>query len=167
MSSSGNIILVGNLTADPELRFTPNGVAVATISVAKNKRVFNKSTNEWEDGEPSFFRGTVWREQAENVAQSLSKGDTVVVIGEIEQENYETREGERRSTYKVVVEEIAPSLRRATAVVTKNSRSNANAGAQSGGAPRGNQGSRTQPQENRQDDNPWNSGPLDDSAPPF
>lgn len=162
MSLSGAIVVVGNLTSDPELRFTPNGVAVVTVNVAKNKRIFNKVTQEWEDGGASYFRGTVWRDQAENVASSLSKGDSVVVIGEIEQENYETKEGEKRTSFKINIEEIAPSLRFATAVVTKNNRG----GGRSSAPAQAQQAQQARPAPST-DDNPWNSGPLDDSTPPF
>jgi single-strand DNA-binding protein len=121
MSNETVITVVGNLTADPELRFTQNGVAVANFTIASTPRNFNKQTNEYEDGEALFLRASVWREFAENVAGSLTKGSRVVASGILKQRSYETREGEKRSSIELDVQEIGPSLRYATAQVTRAS----------------------------------------------
>lgn len=115
---------VGNLTADPELRFTGNGVAFTTFTVANTPRVWDKQSNEYKDGEPLFLRCTVWREHAENVAQSLKKGMRVVAVGELKQRTYETKEGEKRTSYDIDVQEVAPSLKYATASVTGKAKNN-------------------------------------------
>jgi single-strand DNA-binding protein len=116
------ITVVGNLTADPELRFTPSGAAVANFTVASTPRTFDKNTNEWKDGEALFLRCSVWRQAAENVAESLTRGTAVIVQGRLKQRSYETKEGEKRTVYELDVDEIGPSLRWATAKVTKASR---------------------------------------------
>jgi single-strand DNA-binding protein len=116
------ITVVGNLTADPELRFTPSGAAVANFTVASTPRTFDKNANEWKDGEALFLRCSVWRQAAENVAESLQKGTAVIVQGRLKQRSYETKEGEKRSVVELEVDEIGPSLRWATAKVTKASR---------------------------------------------
>lgn len=117
---SNNVTLVGNLVEDPELRFTPSGIAMARIRLAVNKRYQDKS-GEWQEN-TSFFSGTLWREQAENAAESLQKGARVIVTGRLEQRTWETPEGEKRSTVEIAVDEIGPSLRWATATVNKISR---------------------------------------------
>lgn len=111
------ITIVGNLTRDPELRFTQNGIPRAVLGVAVNYRFNNRSTNEWEE-RPSFFTAICWRDMAENVSNSLSRGNRVVITGRLEQRNWETPEGERRSVVEIVADEVAPSLRWATAQVT-------------------------------------------------
>jgi single-strand DNA-binding protein len=116
------ITVVGNLTADPELRFTPSGAAVANFTVASTPRTFDKNTNEWKDGEALFLRCSVWRQAAENVAESLTRGTAVIVQGRLKQRSYETKEGEKRTVYELDVDEVGPSLRWATAKVTKASR---------------------------------------------
>jgi single-strand DNA-binding protein len=116
------ITVVGNLTADPELRFTPSGAAVANFTVASTPRTFDKNTNEWKDGEALFLRCSVWRQAAENVAESLTRGTAVIVQGRLKQRSYETKEGEKRTVYELDVDEIGPSLKWATAKVTKASR---------------------------------------------
>jgi len=116
------ITVVGNLTADPELRFTPSGAAVANFTVASTPRTFDKNTNEWKDGEALFLRCSVWRQAAENVAESLQRGTAVIVQGRLKQRSYETKEGEKRTVYELDVDEVGPSLRWATAKVTKASR---------------------------------------------
>lgn len=118
------ILIIGNLTADPELRFTQSGLAVANFTVASTPRLFDRVTNEWADGEPTFLRCSVWREHAEHVAASLKKGLRVIVSGSLSQRSYETSptDGsapEKRTAYEVAVEEVAPSLRYATATVTR------------------------------------------------
>jgi single-strand DNA-binding protein len=109
------ITLIGNLTADPELRFTPSGAAVANFTVASTPRTFNKQTSEWEDGQAVFLNCSVWRQAAENVAESLTKGVRVILSGRLKARSYETREGEKRTVLEVEVDEIGPSLRSATA----------------------------------------------------
>lgn len=116
-----SVTVVGNLTQDPELRFTPSGVAMARISVAVNRRWMNRNTNEWEE-EASFFAATCWQEMAENVSESLQKGSRVIINGRLQQRSWETQEGERRSVVEIRVDEIGPSLRWATASVTRTPR---------------------------------------------
>ncbi len=111
MAGETTITVVGNLTADPELRFTPSGAAVANFRVASTPRVFDRQTNEWGDGDPLFLQCSAWRQMAENVAESLVKGDRVVVMGRLKQRSYETNEGEKRTVFEVDVEEVGPSLR--------------------------------------------------------
>jgi len=113
------ITVVGNLTADPELRYTQNGLAVANFTIASTPRSFDRQSNDWKDGEALFLRASVWREFAENVAGSLSKGSRVVATGRLKQRSYETKEGERRTSIELEVDEIGPSLRYATAQVTR------------------------------------------------
>jgi len=131
-----NITVIGNLTDDPELRFTPSGAAVAKFRVASTPRYMDRNTNEWKDGEPLFLACTVWRQAAENVAESLVRGSRVIVSGRLKQRSYETREGEKRTVIELEVDEIGPSLRYATAKVQKMSRSSAGGGGfgSSGGA---------------------------------
>lgn len=119
MAGETIITLVGNLTGEPELRFTPSGAAVANFTIASTPRTFDKQTNEWRDGEPLFMRCTVWREAAENVAESLTKGQRVIAQGRLVARSYETKEGERRTTTQLEVDEIGPSLRFATAQVQR------------------------------------------------
>ncbi len=121
MAGETQITLVGNLTADPELRFTPSGAAVANFTVASTPRTFDRQSGEWRDGDAMFLNCSVWRQAAENVAESLTKGMRVVVQGRLKSRSYETREGERRTVFEVEVEEIGPSLRYASAKVTRNS----------------------------------------------
>jgi len=127
------ITVVGNLTADPELRFTPSGAAVANFTVASTPRTFDKNTNEWKDGDALFLRCAVWREAAENVAESLHKGTAVIVQGRLKQRSYETKEGEKRTVVELEVDEVGPTLRRASAKVTKASRSGGGGGYSGGG----------------------------------
>ena len=131
MSGETTITVIGNLTADPELRFTPSGAPVANFTVASTPRSFDKNRNEWVDGDTLFLRCSVWREAAENVAESLTKGTRVIVVGNLVQRSYETREGEKRTVYELQVQEVAPSLRYATAKVTRTQRQGA--GQQRGG----------------------------------
>lgn len=119
MAGDTIITVVGNLTADPELRYTTNGVAVATFTVASTPRAYDRNLGEWKDGEPLFLRASVWRDFAEHVASSLTKGHRVIVQGRLKQRSYETKEGERRIAIELEVEEIGPSLRYATAQVTR------------------------------------------------
>src|SRR5690625_5560034 len=122
MAGETVITVVGNLTADPELRFTPSGAAVARSTVAATPRTFDRQANEWKDGETLFLRCSVWREAAENVAESLAKGMRVIVQGRLVQRSFETREGEKRTVVEMQVDEVGPSLRYATAQVTRTQR---------------------------------------------
>jgi single-strand DNA-binding protein len=115
------ITVVGNLTADPELRYTQGGLAVANFTIASTPRTFDRQSNDWKDGEALFLRASVWRDFAEHVAGSLSKGSRVIATGRLKQRSYETKEGERRTTIELEVDEIGPSLRYATAQVTRTS----------------------------------------------
>ncbi|HWB65845.1 MAG TPA: single-stranded DNA-binding protein [Mycobacteriales bacterium] len=117
------ITLIGNLVDDPELRFTPSGAAVAKFRVASTPRYLDRQTNEWKDGESLFLTCNVWRQAAENVAESLQRGMRVIVSGRLKQRSYETKEGEKRTVFEVEVDEVGPSLRNATARITKASRS--------------------------------------------
>ena len=119
MSGETIITVVGNLTADPELRFTPAGAAVASFTVASTPRSFDKQRQEWVDGDTLFLNCQVWRQAAENVAESLTKGARVIVQGRLKARSFETREGEKRTVFEVEVEEVGPSLRSATAKVTR------------------------------------------------
>jgi len=163
------ITVVGNLTADPELRFTPSGAAVANFTVASTPRIYDRQSGEWKDGEALFLRCNIWREAAENVAESLTRGSRVIVQGRLKQRSFETREGEKRTVVEVEVDEIGPSLRYATAKVNKASRSGGGGGfGGSGGGSRGGGGG----SEAKQDD-PWGSAPASvsfagsDDEPPF
>ena len=122
MAGDTIITVVGNLTADPELRFTPSGAAVANFTVASTPRQFDRQSNEWKDGEALFMRCNVWRQAAENVAESLTRGARVVVTGRLKQRSFETKEGEKRTVVEMEVDEVGPSLRYATAKVNKVSR---------------------------------------------
>ena len=131
------ITVVGNIVADPELRFTPSGAAVANFRIASTPRRFNSQTNQWEDGEGLFLTCNVWRQAAENVAESLSKGMRVIVNGRLRQRSYETREGEKRTVYEVEVDEVGPSLKYATAKVTRTNREGGGGGGFQGGGQQG------------------------------
>ena len=141
-----SITVVGNLVADPELRFTPAGAAVANFRIASTPRRFNRPTSQWEDGEAMYLTCNVWRQAAENVAESLSKGMRVIVQGRLRQRSYESREGERRSIFEVEVDEVGPSLSFATAQVTRASRGGGQGGYgnQGGGQSMGGQGQMNQ-----------------------
>src|SRR5680860_1029280 len=130
MAGETTITIVGNLVDDPELRFTPSGAAVANFRVASTPRTFDKQTNEWKDGEGLFLSCSVWRQAAENVAESLQRGMRVVISGRLKARTFETREGEKRTVFEIDVDEVGPSLKYATAKVTKTSRSG---GSQGGG----------------------------------
>ena len=130
MAGETPITVVGNLTADPELRFTPSGAAVANFTVASTPRTFDRQTNEWKDSETLFLNCSVWRQAAENAAESLQRGMRVIVSGRLKARSYETREGEKRTVFEIDVEEVGPSLKMATAKVTKTTRSG---GGQGGG----------------------------------
>src|SRR5690554_1388760 len=133
MAGDTVITVIGNLTGDPELRFTPAGAAVANFTVASTPRSFDRQSNEWKDGDTLFMRCSIWREAAENVAESLTKGMRVIVQGRLVQRSYETREGEKRTVVELQVDEIGPSLRYATAKVTRTQRSGGGGGFSGGG----------------------------------
>ena len=161
MAGDTVITVVGNLTADPELRFTPSGAAVANFTVASTPRTFDKNSNEWKDGEALFLRCSVWRQAAENVAESLQRGTAVIVQGRLKQRSYETKEGEKRTVYELDVEEVGPSLKWATAKVTKASRGgggggygSSNGGGAGGASSGGSAGG----------DDPWASAPAGGAA---
>ncbi|HEU0256255.1 MAG TPA: single-stranded DNA-binding protein [Microbacteriaceae bacterium] len=123
MAGETVITVIGNLTADPELRYTQSGVAVASFTVASTPRTFDRASNEWKDGEALFLRCSAWRDVAEHVAGSLTKGARVIVQGRLRQRSYETREGEKRTVIELTVDEVGPSLRYATATLTRTSSS--------------------------------------------
>jgi single-strand DNA-binding protein len=128
------ITLVGNLVDDPELRFTPSGAAVAKFRVASTPRFLDRQTNEWKDGESLFLTCNVWRQAAENTAETLQRGMRVIVQGRLKQRSYETKEGEKRTVFEVEVDELGPSLRNATAKVSKTTRSGGGSGGSFGGS---------------------------------
>jgi single-strand DNA-binding protein len=175
MAGETIITVVGNLTDDPELRFTPSGAAVAKFRVASTPRTLDRATGEWKDGEPLFLACNIWRQAAENVAESLQRGARVIVTGRLRQRSYETREGEKRTVMELEVDEIGPSLRYATAKVQKMSRSSGGGGfgASGGGGGGGNRGG-----GGGYADDPWasatpaagdggGSGASFDEEPPF
>ena len=167
MAGETVITVIGNLTADPELRFTPSGAAVANFTVASTPRTLDRETQEWKDGEALFLRCSVWREAAENVAESLIRGSRVMAQGRLRQRSYETKEGEKRTVVELEVDEIGPSLRYATATVTKASRTGAGGGRGSGGGFASTEGpAATEPGGSR---DPWAATPVGVGAeePPF
>ena len=133
MAGETVITVVGNLTNDPELRFTPSGAAVANFTVASTPRTFDRQSNDWKDGETLFMRCSVWRDAAENVAESLQRGSRVLVSGRLRSRSYETKEGEKRTVVEMEVDEVGPSLRYATAKVNKTSRGGGGGGGFGGG----------------------------------
>jgi single-strand DNA-binding protein len=154
MAGDTVITIIGNLTADPELRFTPSGAAVANFTVASTPRMFDRQSNEWKDGETLFMRCSVWRDAAENVAESLQRGMRVIVSGRLKSRSYETKEGEKRTVVELDVDEIGPSLRSATAKVNKTQRGGGGGfggGQQGGGWSGGGQ--------QQGGDDPWATGP--------
>ncbi len=181
MAGETPITLIGNLTADPDLRFTPSGAAVASFTVASTPRTFDRQANEWKDGEAMFLNCSVWRQAAENVAESLTKGMRVIVTGRLRSRSYETREGEKRTVFEVEVDEVGPSLRFATAKVSRGSSSSSGGGAgaaggagggwSQGGSQGGSQAGWSQPAQGGYGDNrsggtdPWAQAQSDE--PPF
>ena len=176
MAGETPITVIGNLVADPELRYIPSGAAVANFRIASTPRTYNRQTGQWEDQEALFLTCNIWREAAENVANSLTKGMRVIVNGRLRQRSYQTREGENRTIFEVEVDEVGPSLRYATAQVTRNERGGANVGSGNfGGGRGGNYGSGNggssgtggfgggqmqqsqQQQRPQQQSDPWNS----------
>lgn len=140
MAGETVVTIIGNLTNDPELRFTPSGAAVANFTVASTPRTFDRQANEWKDGETLFMRCSVWRDAAENVAESLQRGTRVLVSGRLRSRSYETREGEKRTVVEMEADEVGPSLRYATAKVAKTSRGGGFSGGDRGGYGGGDRG---------------------------
>ena len=171
MAGETTITVIGNLTNDPELRFSPSGAAVANFTFASTPRTFDRQSNEWKDGETLFLRAAVWRETAENVAESLQKGMEVIAVGRLKSRSYETKEGEKRTVIELEVDQIGPSLRWATATMKRVQR---NGGGNSGGGfGGGNYSGGSMAQGGQQNDpwaaqassGSWGNGP--DSEPPF
>jgi single-strand DNA-binding protein len=180
MAGETVITVVGNLTGDPELRFTPSGSAVANFTIASTPRTFDRQSNEWKDGETLFLRASIWREAAENVAETLTKGTRVIAQGRLRSRSYETKEGEKRTSMELDVDEIGPSLRYASASVKRTQRSAGGGGFNGGGgAPQssgGNWGAPQTQQPQQPASDPWatpggNSGGWGNgpelSEPPF
>jgi len=166
MAGETIITVVGNLTADPELRFTPSGAAVASFTIASTPRTFDRNTNEWKDGEALFLRCSLWRQAAENAAESLTRGMRVIAQGRLQQRSFETREGEKRTVVEMQVDEIGPSLRYASAKVNRTQRGSSSGGFGSSGTS-GDSGASTTT------DDPWSTAPAAGSGggftdePPF
>jgi len=157
MAGETVITVVGNLVDDPELRFTPSGAAVANFRIASTPRIFDRQTNEWKDGDALFLTCSVWRQAAENVAESLQRGMRVIVQGRLKQRSYETREGEKRTVVELEVDEVGPALAFATAKVTRASRSGGSGGYGGGGG-------QSRPQSSGND--PWaTAAPQQGGAP--
>ncbi|TQM35973.1 single-stranded DNA-binding protein [Pseudonocardia cypriaca] len=171
MAGETVITVIGNLTADPELRFTPSGAAVANFTVASTPRTFDRQSGEWKDGDALFLRCNVWRQAAENVAESLTRGMRVMVSGRLRQRSFETREGEKRTVVELEVDEVGPSLRYATAKVNKVNRGGGSGGF--GGSGGGGGGGGGGGYGGGPADDPWGSappagsGPIADDEPPF
>src|SRR5438067_13854517 len=177
MAGDTVITVVGNLTADPELRFTPSGAAVASFTIASTPRQFDRSSNEWKDGEALFLRCSIWRQAAENVAESLQRGARVIVQGRLKQRSFETKEGEKRTVIELDVDEVGPSLKYATAKVNKTTRGGGGGGGynNSGGGGGGANSGGGRGGQSAGGEDPWGSapaagsfggGPMDDE-PPF
>lgn len=164
MAGETVITVVGNLTSDPELRFTPNGAAVSNFTVASTPRIFDRQRNEFIDGETLFLRCSAWKEVGENSAESLQRGTRVIVQGRLKSRSFETMEGEKRTVMELDVDEVGPSLRRATAVVTKTQGDGGFSGQQSGGNFGGQQ---QQSQQGGWGQNPQQSGQGGTDEPPF
>ncbi|ALG14384.1 single-stranded DNA-binding protein [Kibdelosporangium phytohabitans] len=159
MAGDTIITVVGNLTADPELRFTSSGAAVASFTVASTPRTFDRQSGEWKDGEALFMRCSIWRQAAENVAESLTRGARVVVTGRLKQRSYDTREGEKRTVIELEVDEIGPSLRYATAKVNRVSRGEGGGGGFGGGGGGNSGGGGGGNRQAPPSDDPWGSAP--------
>ena len=167
------ITIIGNLVNDPELRYTPTGQAVATFRVASTPRFMDRQTNEWKDGDSLFLSCNVWRQAAENVAESLQRGMRVIVSGRLRQRSYETKEGEKRTVYEVEVDEVGPSLRNASAKVNRSARAGTGSGSGFGGGQSGSAGQGGGyggGANGRANDDPWAAEPGDSGfsdEPPF
>src|SRR5436190_16389576 len=166
MAGDTVITVVGNLTADPELRFTPSGAAVASFTIASTPRQFDRNTNEWKDGEALFLRCSIWRQAAENVAESLQRGMRVVAQGRLKQRSFETREGEKRTVVEMDVDEVGPSLRYATAKVNRTQRGSTSGGGYGASGSDASSSGGAAPA-----DDPWGSAPATSGGfsdePPF
>lgn len=161
MAGDTVITIIGNLTADPELRFTPSGAAVANFTVASTPRQFDRTSNEWKDGETLFMRCSVWRDAAENVAESLQRGARVLVAGRLKSRSYETKEGEKRTVVEMDVDEVGPSLKYATAKVNRTQRGTGGGGFNGGGgnaSAGGGQNSGSNAGSGSQAEDPWATG---------
>ena len=169
MAGDTIITVIGNITGDPELRFTPSGAAVANFTVASTPRQFDRQSNEWKDGETLFMRCSVWRDAAENVAESLARGTRVIVSGRLKSRSYETKEGEKRTVVEMEVDEVGPSLRYATAKVNRTQRGGGGGGfgGQQGGGSGGFGGQQGggQPSGGQADSDPWATGPSGAGGP--
>jgi single-strand DNA-binding protein len=161
MAGETVITVVGNLTDDPDLRFTPSGAAVANFTVASTPRFFDKQTNEWKDGDALFLRCSIWRQAAENVAESLHRGTRVIVSGRLRQRSYETREGEKRTVVEMEVDEVGPSLKYATAKVNRTQRGSSSGGGfgSSGSESGSGGGASSGGSAGGASDDPWGSAP--------
>jgi single-strand DNA-binding protein len=155
MAGETTITVIGNLVDDPELRFTPSGAPVANFRIASTPRTFDRQSNEWKDGDTLFLSCAVWRQAAENVAESLQRGMRVIVQGRLKSRQYETREGEKRTVFEIDVEEVGPSLRSATAKVAKTTRSGGGGGYSGGGGAGGGGGYQQGGQQSAPADDPW------------
>ncbi|WP_416983521.1 single-stranded DNA-binding protein [Streptomyces sp. T028] len=170
MAGETVITVVGNLVDDPELRFTPAGAAVAKFRIASTPRIYDKQTNEWKDGETLFLTCSVWRQAAENVAESLAKGVRVIVQGRLKQRSYEDGQGVKRTVFELDVDEVGPSLARATAKVTKNPAGGVSGSGHSGGQQGRNSGesrdpwSTAQPANGQQQNGGWGNAPQQPAA---
>ena len=178
MAGDTQITIIGNLVDDPQLRYTPTGQAVANFRVASTPRFLDKNTNEWKDGDSLFLSCNVWRQAAENVAESLQRGMRVIVSGRLRQRSYETKEGEKRTVYEIEVDEVGPSLRNASAKVVRSSRATGGQGGSSSqggygsgsGGSGGSSGGGGGGGGGRAADDPWSSEPADSGfsdEPPF
>lgn len=161
MANETVITVVGNLVDDPELRWTPSGVAVAKFRIASTPRIFNKTTNAWEDGDALFLTCSVWRQAAENVAESLAKGVRVIVQGRLKQRSYEDGQGVKRTVYEIDVDEVGPTLARATVKVTKNP---AGGGQRQGSAQSADPWAGAQPANGQQQSGGWGGGQQQPAA---
>lgn len=166
MANETTITVIGNLTGDPELRFTPSGAPVANFTIASTPRQFDRQSNEFKDGDSLFMRCSQWREPAENVAESLTKGMRVIAQGHLVQRSYETREGEKRTVIELQVTEIGPSLTFATAKVTRAQRSS-NGNGNGGHGAGGNGGHQQQPSGQSPAPDAWSTGGASSDEPPF
>jgi single-strand DNA-binding protein len=163
MAGETTITVIGNLTDDPELKFTASGAAVANFTVASTARTFDKNSNEWKDGDANFFRCAAWRQLAENVAESLQKGQRVIVTGRLRIRNFERQDGSKGTSVEIDVDEVGPSVRFATAKVTKASRGG---GGGPSDNPWGGQPAASSPQSDQASD-PWGGGGAASDEPPF
>src|SRR3954471_15353285 len=159
MAGDTIMTVIGNLTADPELRFTASGAAVANFTVASTPRTFDRASGEWKDGEALFLRCNIWRQPAENVAESLTRGSRVIVSGRLKQRSYDTKEGEKRTVIELEVDEIGPSLRYATAKVNRANRGSESSGGGGGYGGSGSGGSGGGRPSSPPADDPWGSAP--------